>query len=135
MTEGQWLGALMLWREARNQSMRVKAMVWAVMRNRLYDPRWPNTITQVVLQAWQFSSFNAGDPNATKWPDFAAKDWRECVAVVEAPPADDETRGANHYHDKSIDPPVRAWLGPNGTLPALQQKMTMDAGAFRFYRL
>ena len=41
-----------------------------MIRNRAEDPkkRWPRTVSGVILEPRQFSSFNAGDPNAVKFP-------------------------------------------------------------------
>lgn len=134
-----FIAAFCLWREARNQSLPAKAAVFAVLKNRVADPRWPNTLWEVVLQPKQFSSFNADDPNAAKWPmpknpqDWLA--WLGAQAVVEAPLTSDPTMGANHYHDSSVPPPFKAWLGPGATEADLLKKLTLKLGSFSFYKL
>jgi spore germination cell wall hydrolase CwlJ-like protein len=124
------LAALCLWREARGQSAAAKAAILAVIRNRVADKRWPNTLTGVILQPLQFSSFNSGDPNATQMPnpknaaDWAA--WTECCNVVDTPLIADPTMGATNY--ESCEP---------GKLPSWAQpsKLTVQIGPFRFYKL
>lgn len=141
MNEDQFMAALAIYREARNQSAAAKAAVFAVMRNRAADSkaRWPRTLWSVVLQKRQFSSFNADDPNAAVFPrrenmlEWAA--WRECVNVVQTPLLADPTEGANHYHDISIPPPFTAWLGKSAKLADLVKLQTVAIGAFRFYKL
>ena len=123
--------ALAIWREARGQSRDAKRGVAHVILNRINDPRWPHTAVDVVTQARQFSAFNAGDPNATKFPtirnvqDWAA--WQECCAVVDELPTDpDLTHGANHYHSLGVgEEPT--WADP--------EKLTCSSGVLRFYRL
>lgn len=103
----RFLVALCLWREARGESMRGKRLVASVIRNRVDDKRWPNTYSGVVLQPWQFSAFNAGDPNAVKFPWFGDAAWAECVSVTDAEQgADVPFSTANHYHATGAFP---AW--------------------------
>lgn len=126
----RWITCLAIWREARGSSAAAKAGVLAVIRNRVADPRWPNTPTGVILQPLQFSSFNKSDPNASLLPDpkhpqdWAA--WLECCAVVDTPLTADPTNGATNY--ESCEP---------GKLPAWADagKMTVQIGPFRFYKL
>ncbi len=139
MTSNDWMACLCLWREARGQSMPAKAAVLAVIRNRVQDKRWPDTEWEVVLQPYQFSSFNANDANAVKFPlpknkaDWQA--WLDCQAVVETSLQADPTMGANHYHDSSIPAPFKQWLGPGATEADLLKKLTVKIGSFSFYKL
>jgi hypothetical protein len=141
MTYEKFLAALALWREARNQSLAAKTAVYHVIVNRATDSkrRWPSSMPEVVLQPWQFSSFNANDPNVSKFPVPSNKpDWKawlDCEAVVSSPLAADPTQGANHYHDNSIPPPAVAWLGKNATPAQLAAKLTCEIGSFKFYKL
>jgi N-acetylmuramoyl-L-alanine amidase len=127
-----YLRSLCLWREARGTSREALTAINAVIQNRMEDAkgRWPKTATEVILQPLQFSSFNPGDPNATKLPnpkqpgDWIA--WGLCVAIASAPLESDPTGGATNYHSL-----------PAGSLPAWAdpQKLTAKIGAFRFYKL
>lgn len=136
---------LCLWREARGESLAAKAAVLAVIRNRANDPknRWPKTLAGIVTQKFQFSSFNANDPNVTAWPkatvtiapssDWIA--WLNCGTVYDAAIGADPTHGATHYHDKSIPPPAVAWLGPGKTVADLEALKTCEIGNLAFYRI
>lgn len=132
---------LCLWREARGESLAAKAAVLAVIRNRANDAknRWPKTLAGVVTQRFQFSSFNANDPNVTKWPiGLAIPDrqaWLDCCAVYDTPLTADPTQSATHYHDKSIPPPAVAWLGSGKTVADLEALKTCEIGSLVFYRL
>jgi spore germination cell wall hydrolase CwlJ-like protein len=111
--------------------MAAKAGVLAVIRNRVADPRWPNTSAEVVTQPLQFSSFNANDPNVTKWPvkknvvEWGA--WQDCLTVVEAPLTADPTMGSTNYHSIPDGQPLPKWADP--------AKLTVTIGPFKFYRL
>jgi len=138
---------LCIWREARGESIAAKAAVLAVLRNRANDPknRWPKTLAGVVLQPFQFSSFNANDPNVTAWPkvppasmvggsaDWPA--WLDSCAAYDAPLTADPVGGAQFYHDSSIPPPAVAWLGPGHTVADLEALRTATIGRLSFYRL
>jgi len=131
--------ALCLWREARGQSLEVKRAIRWVILNRVAHPSGPfvacRDLVSTILCPRQFSSFNAGDPNAAKMPspknpaDWAA--WLACCAVVDEPTEDasgaslDTTGGANYYFDTSIQPP--AWADP--------LKLTKQIDTTRFYKL
>ena len=124
--------ALAVWREARGEPLDGKRGVAWVILNRMADPRWPDSAAEVVTQPWQFSCFNAGDPNATKYPtqkrsvDWAA--WLECCVVVDGLASDlDPTSGANHYEAISDSDKRPNWADP--------VKITRQVGRTRFYRI
>lgn len=132
MTYDDLIAALCVWREARGEPYQVKLAVAAVIVNRCKDleARWPRVLHRVVLQPYQFSSFNAGDRNAVKFPyDGSGADWlafEQCqMAVLEASTGKDPTDGANHYFDVSIEAP--GW--------AQNDKLVKTIGRLRFYRL
>lgn len=127
-----FLFALAIWREARGEPLAGKiGVAWAI-RNRMTDAarRWPRTAGGVILQPAQFSSFNAGDPNAAKIPPANDAAWLECCRVVDAVTVsaseNDPTQGANHYHSL---PEQAAW--PNWAEPS---KQTAIIGRFHFYK-
>jgi len=108
--------ALCLWREARGESSRGRGGVACVIRNRMTDSRkrWPQTAAGVVLQPLQFSSFNSGDPNSTRYPSATDRAWMDCTQIAEqvlsATPPEDPSGHANHYYDISIQAPY--WAQP-----------------------
>lgn len=101
----RFLLALCIWREARGESLRGKRLVAATIRNRVEDQRWPNTYAAVITQPWQFSSFNAHDPNTLQFPKEGDHAWEESVAIADAElGADHPFSTANHYHTTAVFP-------------------------------
>lgn len=133
--------ALTIWREARSEPEDARLGVMHVILNRVaQSPKegWPNTIHAVCVQPYQFSSFNKGDPNSIVWPLEKNKEdweaWEEILAMIDAA-EEDPTEGANFYHDDSISPPYKAWLGDKATEEDLLAKKTTDIGALQFYKV
>jgi N-acetylmuramoyl-L-alanine amidase len=106
----RFLLALVVWREARGETPKGRRLVAWTIANRATDAkrRWPTSIEGVILQPWQFSSFNKNDPNAVQFPQPGPV-WDECVAAaddvlgVHATPL----TNANHYHVIGLDPEWR----------------------------
>lgn len=128
-----WLAALCLWREGRGQSLAALAAIWSVINNRATDAlrRWPRSVSDVILEPKQFSSFNIGDPNAVKFPTTShPEDWKAFIAcqnVVLTNIGEDTTHGANAYESLPDGAKKPAWAEP--------LKMTCQIGPFRFYKL
>lgn len=125
-----WLLALLLWREARNQQPDAITAVACSVRNRVLSPRWWGTTwTDVILCPEQYSSFNAGDPNATKFPTSTDSVIGTCYSIASAVynGAADTVDGAQSYFDLSLadDPP--SW--------AESMTFVCQVGAFKFYRV
>jgi len=136
MSYEQFLLALCLWREARGETQLARTGIAAVIRNRSEHAkrRWPNTIVRVILQPKQFSSFNAGDPNAVLFPVQPAagasadwNSWQDCCDVATVPLQSDPTNGANCYESIPDGKPKPSWADP--------AKITTTIGPFRFYKL
>lgn len=129
----QWMGSLCLWREARGCSITQMNAIWWVLNNRANDSagRWPKFVADVVVQPFQFSSFNANDPNVTQFPTRKhASDWsayQNCMLVVSNPLGDDPTQGATNYHSIPDGQPLPAWADP--------AKLRVTLGPFKFYKL
>lgn len=131
------IAALCIWREARSESAAAMTGVWHVIQNRAFDDkkRWPRDFADVVLQPYQFSSFNANDPNAVLWPSRAhTQDWaafQRCILVVSSALNADPTGGSNMYHSypnaMKTDPVWPKW--------ATDQAFACEIGPFKFYRL
>lgn len=102
----RFLLALCIWREARGETTLGKRYVADTILNRVHDKRWPGTVRDVVLQPWQFSSFNKSDPNAVQFPHEDAT-WTDCVRAADAAIAGPAVLCANHYHVHGLDPEWR----------------------------
>jgi hypothetical protein len=140
MTYSQWLASVCIWREARGCTIEAQEAVWRVINNRTVDPqrRWPRTISGVILQHAQFSSFLQSDINVTRFPieptpdQSAGTDWlafeRICDEVVGVPlEGTDISGGANSYESLPLDAPKPEWATP--------EALTVEIGGIRFYRV
>jgi len=125
------LMALCVYREARGETIFAKRAVAHVIKNRASQPGWwGHDIQSVVLKPWQFSSFNANDPNSTVWPADDSPSWTDCLsaaAAVLVGEDPDSTDGATFYHDLSMDWP-KAWGKETDFVN------TLNIGRLRFYR-
>ncbi|MGH8473223.1 MAG: cell wall hydrolase [Gammaproteobacteria bacterium] len=96
--------------EARGESDEGKRAVAYVIANRAqsYPPDRGKSLAEICRRRAQFSCWNEGDPNRARVQGMRLDDMHLCaclIAVVEAlSAADDPTRGATHYHTRSIAP-------------------------------
>lgn len=99
--------------------------------NRARNPRWwGNDVTSVCQKPWQFSCWNANDPNRPKILRATGADtgFALCQVIARQTISGalvDPTSGCDSYFDTSIDPP--AWA--HGKDPVY------SVGDLRFYRL
>src|SRR5262245_1601734 len=102
--------ALCIWREGRNQTfLGMNAIAWSI-RNRVKAVGknwWGDDWEEVILKPWQYSSFNANDPNAVKLPGDPSKDTTWFMARVCAEKAywglgEDPTGGSTHYYNPAV---------------------------------
>lgn len=121
--------ALCVWREARGEGMLGKRGVAHVILNRTLRPGWwGTTISTVILFPFQFSSFNAGDPNEDKWPADNDPSFSDSLTVAEdvlEKGETDLTAGATSYY--SVDIPEPEW--------AKTMILTLAVGRLKFYKL
>jgi hypothetical protein len=104
--------------------------------NRSLAPAWWNhgvahDLQRVILYPYQFSSFNPGDPNETKWPADDDQPFVQCCLIANRIMSGidiDNTSGATNYFDHSIEWPT-AWGSQDDWIE------TIDLGAFRFFKL
>ena len=97
--------------EARGEPFEGKLAVAFVIRNRAARPGWwGKDVESVCRRPYQFSCWNAGDPNrpaieAVDLPDASfAECLVACIAALREPAAPDPTQGATHYHAKGVMP-------------------------------
>jgi spore germination cell wall hydrolase CwlJ-like protein len=103
--------ALCIWREARGEGMLGRRGVGCVVRNRVRHGGFGSGYSGVVLKHYQFSSFNATDPNSSKWPTDGTVDWMGCIAEANdvLGGGDDVTNGALFYFSPPLTAPPHAW--------------------------
>jgi N-acetylmuramoyl-L-alanine amidase len=105
--------ALVVWREARGEDLPTKqAVAWSI-RNRVQSPGWwGHSWWSVILQPYQYSSFNRTDPNATKWPMEGEQAWEDSLVAASQVYEElipDPISGAESYFDKSLDTDPPKW--------------------------
>jgi len=106
--------ALCVWREARGEGMLGKRGVAHVITNRVQHGGYGLGFHGVILKPWQFSSFNANDPNSRKWPLDGEADWLDCLDAAKAvtqQTEEDFTKGSLFYFSRPLTAPPHAW-GP-----------------------
>jgi len=131
--------ALCVWRESRGELLAVRRCVAWSIRNRVSHPRWwnqpqgahPSLWHATVLKPWQYSSFNHGDPNETRWPasdtDEGWGETRDMVSTAMTEVGLDPSGGATNYFDKSITFP-HAWGAE------ADWENTLNLGRIRFWK-
>ena len=124
-----YLTALCAWREARGCNEDAIIGVLQTIANRATHPTihwWGKGFEEVVLKAKQFSSFNADDPNAVKFPSVDDPQFKQILSLTDRvimKQIPDPTGGATHYHDKSAAP---SW--------AEHMERCATIGPFTFYK-
>ncbi|MGN1091616.1 MAG: cell wall hydrolase [Alphaproteobacteria bacterium] len=104
------LMARTMWGEARGEGIRGMQAVANVIMNRVNAGRWyGRTVEDVVLKPYQFSCWNANDPNLPKLKSVNEKDTQFSNAKGLARLAYEDnlvdiTGGATHYHAAGITP-------------------------------
>jgi N-acetylmuramoyl-L-alanine amidase len=124
--------AIVVWREARGESIEAKrAVAWSI-RNRVQHPGWWGSgWVGVILKPFQYSSFNHNDVNAVKWPSVDDASWNDCMTVaneVYSGNCGDTTDGATHYFDKSLDAHPPDWATDGSMV------RTVDVGSLHFWK-
>ncbi len=129
--------AMCLWGEARGEMPAARLAVGNVVHNRLQrDLRcYGRTWRTVILHPYAFSCFLPADPNRAKLlrPLLYGSGalWSECIVVARmliAGAGEDNTLGATHYYDASLDVHPPAWAS------SPQMKPTVTIGRLRFFR-
>ena len=125
-----FLTALCCWREARNQTAKARlGVIWTINNRAAVSSWWNNHSVYdpvaVILQPKQYSSFNEGDPNATKFPASTDSVFQD-IKLMAISPGQDPTGGATHYIDRSL------WDNPPEW--ASQMTHTCDIDSLRFFK-
>ncbi len=104
-----------IWGEARGEGCAGMAAVAAVIMNRVRVAKsrggywWGSSIIAVCRKPWQFSCWNADDPNRDKMLALDGRDLYFATALRIARRAfygalEDPTGGATHYHAAGMTP-------------------------------
>ena len=108
--------------------MEAKLGVANVVKNRVRKPGWWGVdYCTVILKPWQFSSFDGGDPNDSKFPQADDPSWTDsktAASRVFLGQVPDNTGGATYYHDVSIAKPAK-WVN---------MVLTVRIGRLLFYK-
>jgi spore germination cell wall hydrolase CwlJ-like protein len=117
------LTALCCWREARGEPSEAwQAVIWTILNRAAKPGWWGQDVVSVILCPEQFSSFDQGDPNATKFPSSTDPVFPE-ILILAANPGTDPTDGATNYFSGDVVPDWAATMTP-----------TVSLGALHFYR-
>lgn len=110
-----------LWQEVRGETEDGRRAVAHVIVNRLKAKTYGDTLASVVLAPYQFSGWNANDPNRIsvtkiKDDDPVLVDLRNILSDVVTGTSKDPTGGATFYYPQSIPkpPPWAAKMQPCG---------------------
>lgn len=121
-----------VWGEARGESEKGQVAVAWVIKNRVNQPKWwGKSYISVCKKPWQFSCWNADDPN---YPFMMGRkmipveQYQACEeAVKKALYGDkDPTKGATHYYNPKAVKTEPKWV-EGATL-------TVTIGAHKFYK-
>ncbi len=116
-----------IWGEARGEGARGMQAVGNVILNRVSRGGWYGaSIKDVVLKPYQFSAWNAADPNRQKMLNATDADLRQARTIalqLQAGTLPDITGGATNYHATSVSP---AW--------AKKMTKTVQIGNHIFYK-
>lgn len=96
-----------LFGEAKANDTEDAVAIACVIVNRAKHKLWPDNISQVCLQPYQFSCWNANDPNRTRILNAKGTWFAKCLKVARmAVDGDlaDPTNGSTHYHTRAVKP-------------------------------
>ena len=114
VVDAHWM-ALTMWGEARGSGEQGMRAVGHVIANRRAIGRHGDFVTETVSEAWQFSCWNAGDPNRQAIDNVdrlprSGRDFRmwqaarRIAAEILAGRSEDPTGGALFYHADYVAP-------------------------------
>lgn len=122
-----------LWGEARNQGERGMRAVACVIQNRVRNPAWwGKDWIGVCRRKWQFSCWNATDPNLKLLLKVTrqTKAFKQALLIAEEAVDGmlvDITGGADHYLNPKAVTKMPAW--------SLNREPVRVIGAHHFYRI
>jgi N-acetylmuramoyl-L-alanine amidase len=124
-----------LWGEARGEGFDGQVAVAWTIRNRVEDNKtkswWGEGYDGVCQKRWQFSCWNANDPNflyLSGAKPIPAAQYAQCLKaalLVVNGQVPDPTSGATHYYATTMPKPP-TWIA--------KATLTLHLGAHRFYK-
>lgn len=122
--------ALLIWREARGESVDAQIAVACTVRERVIHPGWwGRNWVEVITKKFQYSSLaDPNDKQLTNYPQEADEEFAIAMSVAEdvmAGTVQSKAQGATHYFDDSISAPN--W--------AQADKFIARIGRLNFYRV
>lgn len=100
-----------IWGEARGEGAQGMQAVANVIMNRVAKTGWwwGTTVEEVCKKPYQFSCWNANDPNSSKCMSIGTGDkiFQQCINIATLAVNGrlaDITNGADHYHAASVHP-------------------------------
>lgn len=113
-----------IWGEARGEGFNGQVAVGWVIRNRVFDGKarswWGEGYAGVCRAPWQFSCWNANDPNSAYLRGerpIPAADYMQCheAAVAAMTGKTDPTGGATHYYSITMKKAPKWTVGATRT--------------------
>lgn len=127
------VAARTVWGEARGEAWAGKVAIAWVLKNRTQDSRkrYGGSLADVCQKPYQFSAWNADDPNRPKMLAVTDADamFRDCLAAVAWAidgAAPDPTHGAMHYQVTGTNAPWSVGRTPVVTIGAHQFFCNVD---------
>ncbi len=122
--------ALLIWREARGQSIEGQIQVGYTVKNRIDHPKWwGKDWIEVIFKKWQYSSLtDPRDRQLTRWPGSNEESWLQAISIaynIYYGTVHPKYKSADSYYDDSIRPP--RW--------ATRDKMLGKIGRIVFYNI
>ncbi|PZQ48900.1 MAG: hypothetical protein DI551_00790 [Micavibrio aeruginosavorus] len=105
-----------LYGEAEGQNVQDAIAIACVVMNRVSYPNWPDDVSEVCLQPWQFSCWNTNDSNRARITKAKRPDkWFEVCYGIAARAVEgtltDVTNGSTHYYATYVAKPKWAKKG------------------------
>lgn len=97
-----------LFGEAEAGNVEDARSIACVIKNRVNFPNWPDKIEEVCLQPWQFSCWNANDPNRVRIANASGEWFNKCLEIAREAMSDDHvdiTNFSTHYYATYVQIP------------------------------
>jgi N-acetylmuramoyl-L-alanine amidase len=96
-----------LYGESKPNDVADAEAIASVIMNRKRLPNWPDEVTAVCLQPYQFSCWNVSDPNRKRIMEAKGKWFEQCKDIADRAimgRIPDPTTRSTHYHTPAVNP-------------------------------